>query len=129
MAEEKSGFIGWKIGQEPNLVAIIVGYFCCCFLGIWNFHLYLEEIEKELGISSNLHWVKVILYPFGMLELDKELCKLECKAGKSPEEEGFFSVSLIACLPCLHFLLPFKLVKLMKRANGLKPVQAPSEQA
>ena len=126
MAEEKAGFIGWKVGQEPNLVAILVGYFCCCFLGLWNFHLYLDEMEKELGISNNLHWLKVILTAYGMLELDKEISKLEGKYG-IVIQEGLLTVSLISCFPCLYCLLPFKLTDLMKRANAVKAAMASAQ--
>lgn len=122
MAEEQAGFVGWKVGQKPNLVALLVGYFCCCFLGLWNFHLYLEEMEKELGISSNMHWVKVILLTYGLLELDKDLSKLEGKLNINAEE-GALTISLIVCFPCLYFLLPFKLSALLERANAIKAAQ------
>ena len=124
--EEKAGFVGWKIGQKPNLAAIIVGFFCCFLLGIWNFHLYLTELEKELGISSKMHWLKVIILGYGMLEIDKELSKLESKLNISVEE-GVMTISLIACFPCLYFLLPFKLMALLERANAIKAAQASAQ--
>ena len=126
MAEEQAGFVGWKVGQKPNLAAILVGYFCCCFLGIWNFHLYLEEMEKNFGISNKMHWVKVIILAYGMLELDKELSKLEAKHNIDVQE-GVLTISLIVCLPCLYVLLPFKLTKLLERANAIKAAQTTTE--
>lgn len=126
MAEEQAGFVGWKVGQKPNLAAILVGNFCCCFLGIWNFHLYLEEMEKVLGVSSKMHWVKVILLAYGMLELDKELSKLEGKLNINVPE-GALTISLIVCFPCLYILLPFKLMALLERANAIKAAQTSAE--
>ena len=119
---EMAGFVGWKVGQKPNLAAILVGYFCCCFLGLWNFHLYLEEMEKELGINSQMHWLKVILLAYGLLELEKDLSKLESKLNIAVNE-GALTVSLIVCFPCLYILLPFKLSALMERANAIKAAQ------
>ncbi len=118
MEENKAGFVGWKIGQTPNLVAAFAGMICC-FLGLWNFHLYREELEKELGISSDLHWVKVIFATYGLLDLEMLINKLEAKYGIETKE-GILTFSFMAAIPILWLLLPIQLVKLLERANAIK---------
>lgn len=129
MAEEQAGFVGWKVGQKPNMASIVLGNFCCCFLGIWNFHLYLEEMEKTLGISNKMHWVKVLISAYGLLELEKELSKLESKLNIEVADEGALTISLIVCIPCLYILLPFRLAKLLERANAIKAAQTTGTEA
>ena len=119
MAEEKAGFVGWKIGQEPNVVATCIGFFCCCFLGLYNFHLFLEEAEKELGFDASDHWLNVIIGILGFYKLEKHLGKLETKLNITPNDP----IPLIACILC-GLAWPFKMCNLMKRANVIKAAQA-----
>lgn len=130
MAEESAGFIGWKIGQKPNTFAILVGWFCCCFLGIWNLHLYMTEMENELGLNSDMHWIKALLPLYGLYEIDKHLSVLEGKYNIQRQNESMpvsLIVPLVASLPCLAFLnilLPFKVGNMLVRANAVKEAQA-----
>ena len=127
-ASGKAGLIGWKIGQEPNILAAVVGICCCCCVSFWNLHLYLTELESNLGISSSMHWLKVILSPYGLIELDIELSKLEQKYGieyqRSLMSPGFLSALVIPV-----FLWPFTVNSLLQRANAIYAAKQASEQA
>ena len=86
-------------------------------------------MEKTLGISNKMHWVKVLISAYGLLELEKELSKLESKLNIEVADEGALTISLIVCIPCLYILLPFRLAKLLERANAIKAAQTTGTEA
>ena len=125
--KNEAGFVGWQLGQTPNQVANLVGWLCCGFLGLYNFHLILTELESKMGMSQAMHFVKVLCPVFGMLELEKEIVAWERKYEVSVQEETL-KLSLIASIPCLWFMLPFKLTTLLERVNAVNKTMPSSEQ-
>lgn len=122
---EKAGFIGWKLGQAPNLMAILLGFFPCCMLiGLYNMHIIFKEFEEKMGLDTSWHIFKVLFFQFGLIELEKAVVAMEKKNEIAPPPETF-PASLVACVPCLYILIPFKINKLLERANAAQNAATP----
>lgn len=119
---EKSGFLGWKVGEQPNVAAFYIEIICCGWIYLWNVHLILTEFENRLGMSSKLHWVKVILFWYGLLELEKEIKSIEVRNGIETKEGDLpmtliCTLSMIPCCVPICLLAPYKLGEILQRAN------------
>ncbi|MBP5638478.1 MAG: hypothetical protein J6X55_03305 [Victivallales bacterium] len=120
MSNENAGIIGWKLGQIPNLFAILLGFFpCCAPIGLYNFHIILKEFEEKMSMNSSWHLIKILVIPFGMIEIEKAVVAMEKKYDVIPPAETF-PVSLVTCVCCLYILIPFKLNSLLERANAVQ---------
>lgn len=111
------GFLSWKIGQQPNVLLMYLGFCCCCgFPLMFQMHAFRNELKGKFDeIDDTLHWFNVIISIVGIYQNDKQLEELEAKYNVTPPPS-----SLPWWLPVfVNILWPLAIANQMKRLNAI----------
>lgn len=118
---EKSGFLKWQLGEDPNLVMMYVCAILCGPLLLFYMHALRNEVVKvNPNADDSMHWFSVIIPIAGLAITSAQIVEME----KAKGIEGKYTVPYWEWISVLlgfvfPFIAPLIIADQMKRLNAL----------
>lgn len=119
---EKSGFLKWQLGEEPNLVML---YVCAIICGPFLLMFYVHALRNELvkvnpNADDSMHWFAVIFPLIGLAITQVQLAEMEkIKGIEGKNTVPYWEWICIVLSFISHLVFPLVIADQMKRLNAL----------